>query len=249
MQSILPGASQATRSLPNAGASTLLNGLAGYWKLDETGGTRADSSGAGNTLTDNNTTLSAAGKVGNAASFVALSLQSLSIANNATLQMGDIDFTISVWVWLDSKTIDRTLISKGTSSASVGAEFWMDYKQVTDRFRFVIGDAAGVAYTLADSSALGSPALSTWYHVIGWHDSAADTVNLQINGGTPTSTATSGRVVPSTTGALRLGSLMGALYMDGRLDEAGIYKRVLTASERAALYNGGSGNTYSFVGT
>jgi hypothetical protein len=46
-----------------------LTNLISWWSLDEASGSRADKHGA-NTLTDNNTVLSAAGKKSNAGNFV-----------------------------------------------------------------------------------------------------------------------------------------------------------------------------------
>ncbi len=65
-----------TQNMPAA----LSNGLVGYWKLDESSGNAADSSGNSLTLTNNNTTAYAAGKFGNSASFTAASLMYLSTA-------------------------------------------------------------------------------------------------------------------------------------------------------------------------
>ena len=80
-------------SLPWSSGSSLLTGLVSWWNLDETSGTRADSVGS-NHLTDVNTVGYAAGKIGNAASFVA--------ANNETLStetaLFEDDFTLSMWV-------------------------------------------------------------------------------------------------------------------------------------------------------
>src|SRR5690348_11404000 len=71
----------------------LTDSLVGYWKLDEASGSRADSAGA-NTLTDNNTVAGLAGLISNAGDFERDNSESLSIADNAALSMGDIDFTL-----------------------------------------------------------------------------------------------------------------------------------------------------------
>ena len=81
----------------------LSSGLAGYWKLDESSSgagavSRTDSSGNGNTLTDNNTTPSGVGKFSNNADFEFDNNEYLSIADNSTLSTGDINFGFSVWV-------------------------------------------------------------------------------------------------------------------------------------------------------
>ena len=77
--------------------------LKGLWHLDENSNgsaavTRKDSSGNGNDLTDNATVTSTQGKIGKAAQFTAANSEYLSIAENASLSPGDIDFTFSGWV-------------------------------------------------------------------------------------------------------------------------------------------------------
>jgi hypothetical protein len=86
----------------------------------------------------------------------------------------------------------------------------------------------------------------TWYLLIAWHDPAANTINLQINNGTVFSKAFSAGIQNSTY-PLRLGTTSGSPYgyVDGVIDEAFIYRRVLTADEREWLYNSGNGRTYS----
>src|SRR5262252_1520277 len=76
--------------------------LISYWKLDEVSGSRVDTKGT-NTLTDNNTVTSTTGIINNAASFAAASSEYLSLASNATVQTGDIDFTITAWVKMTTK--------------------------------------------------------------------------------------------------------------------------------------------------
>ena len=219
--------------------STLLSGLSLYLKLDEAGGTRADASGNVTAFTDNNTCLSAAGQVGDAVALVAPSAQSLSHASVAALQTGNIDFTWTIWANLTSKAADRTLIGKGVTTAVADIEFWSDYKQATDRFRFVIGDAAGAFYTVATADVLGSPSTATWYHIAIWHDSAGDTINIIVNGGAADSITTAGRAVPATAGALAIGSLVGSAFMDGLIDEVKLWRRVLTIAEIAEDYANG----------
>jgi hypothetical protein len=52
-----------------------------------------------------------------------------------------------------------------------------------------------------------------------------------------------------TTAAVNIGrgGVASPQYHDGRIDEVGIWKRVLTAAERTQLYNGGLGYTYPFT--
>ena len=232
------------RPIVTAGGSSLLTSLVGYWKLDEASGTRNDSHGS-NHLTDNNTVTQATGKQGNAAQFTRANSESLSITDNAALSTGDIDFTIAAWVYLDSKPgAGMTVASK---DASGQREFALDWLNTSDAFRFFITNNAGTFRIIPDS--IGAKSASTWYFLVGWHDAAANTVNIQINNGTIYSLATSGTAPTDTTSDFRIGASGVAGfegYFDGRIDEVGYWKRVLTSDEKTALYNGGSGTTYPF---
>ncbi|MDA2917638.1 hypothetical protein MYX64_12505, partial [Nitrospinae bacterium AH_259_B05_G02_I21] len=89
----------------------LLTDLKAHWKLNEASGTRSDSHGS-NDLTDNNTVGQAAGKIGNAADFIRVNSEYLSIADNADVSAGDVDITWALWVWLDDNTNSHSLIGK-----------------------------------------------------------------------------------------------------------------------------------------
>lgn len=223
--------------------SSLLTGLVAYWKLDEASGTRADSVGA-NTLTDNNTVTQAVGKVGSAAQFTAASLESLSIVDNADVSAGDIDFTIAGWVFLDSVGATRAIAVKGSLGAIASDEYGV-FVTVGNSASFFVEDQAGTHFGQATTGA--ALTVSTWAFVVAWHDSVANTVNCQLNNGTVASSAyTFG--VKNGTNAFALGATTsgGASYMNGRIDEVGFWKRVLTVAERTSLYNAGSGVTYPF---
>lgn len=230
-----------------SGPSSLLTSLISYWTLEEASGTRVDSVVAsGNDLTDNNTATQNPGKVGNAAQFTSANSESLTRNDNASLSTGDIDFTVAAWVYLDSKAARQTIATKGGGGAPGSDEWVLDYLNSSDRFRFFTG---GASYKIATANNLGSPSTATWYFIVAWHDAAADTVNIQVNDGTVNSTATTGVAPSDTTQQFKIGQYGASFYMDGRVDEIGFWKRVLTAAERTALYNSGNGRTYPFTGT
>src|SRR5205807_557155 len=62
-------------------ASTTIPSASAYWKFDEANSTAADSTGNGNTLTNNNTVTYSGGKINNGANLVAASSQYFSITN------------------------------------------------------------------------------------------------------------------------------------------------------------------------
>lgn len=215
------------------------SGAVACWNLDEASGQRNDSVGS-NHLTDNNTVTQAAGKVGNAAQFTAANSEYLSIADTAALSTGDIDFTFTAWVYLDSKATS-ILVSK--SEGAIGKEEYnILYAGTPDRFQFQIADASTVAVGTVSADNLGSPSTATWYFIVAWHDATANTVNIRVNNGTADSAATTG--VPTDTAArFTLGAYAWNLsaYVNGRQDAVGLWKRKLTDAEQSYLYNSGNG--------
>lgn len=225
------------------GSSSLTTNLAAFWKLNESSGTRNDSVGINN-LTDNNTVTQTTGKIGSGAQFTAANSEYLSINDNADLSTGDIDFTISAWVYLTDKTTSRIIAQKGPGWAG-NLEYVLYYRSDVDRFRFHVGTGDYNTYGLVNANSGGSPQLNTWYHVVGWHDATNNTVNIQVNNGSIDSTSYSLGGYDST-GPFYIG-LSSTSYMNGAIDSVGFWKRTLTADERALLYNSGSGNEYPFI--
>lgn len=245
---VLPrmGLSMSRRILA-VSASSLLTSLVAYWKLEEASGTRVDATGRGNDLTDNNTVTQATGIVGNAAQFTAANSEYLSHADNADLSTGNVDFTVAAWVYLDSKPASvMGFVTKGSGGSTTNAEYSLQYLNTSDRFRLVVFDGGSNAGA-AVANNLGSPSTSTWYFVVAWHDSVADTVNIQVNNGTVNSSAYTFGSWDSTE-PLWIGRSSSG-YQNGRIDAVGFWKRVLTAGERTSLYNGGAGLQYPFPGT
>lgn len=223
-----------------ASATSLTESLVAYWKLEEASGTRNDAVGT-NHLTDNNTVTQATGKVGNAAKFTVANSEFLSIADNTVVSTGDIDFTIAGWFYLDSKTDYRGLLGKDNG---VQQDYGIYYDLAFDRLIFYVFDNAS-NYAEVRASALGSPATGTWYFIVAWHDSVANTINIQINNGTVNSTSHSAGVKDSTA-PFWIGR-DGATYMDGRIDAVGFWKRILTTAEKTILYNQGDGLAHPFT--
>lgn len=221
---------------PDAGQS-LTTSLIAYYKLEEASGTRVDSFGA-NDLADNFTVTQAVGKVGNAGQFTRVNSEYLSIADNAALSVGDEDFTIVAWVYLDSTGITQYIAAKSLTGNNAG--WWLN---VLSSNVFGLNTASGAAQqNFSHSLSLSS---ATWYFVVAWYDSVANTLNIQVNNGTPESTAQTLTIVDNAEQFV-LGTYSGAdsVFWNGRIDEVGFWKKVLTAQERTDLYNSGNGNTY-----
>ena len=236
-------------------SGTLLNNLIAFWTLNETSSTlttavsRYDSYGS-NTLTDNPATtytLSGTGKRDNAADFESGNSNFLEITDNGPLSTGDIDFTVTSLVNLESTGANRMIATK-SESASV-AEYELYYNNTSSRFEFVTYNSSGTAVCTATANNLGAPSTAIWYFITAWHDATANTCNIQVNNGTADSAAESG--VPSDTAAnFRVGAryTTEALFFDGLIDEVGFWKKTLSTQEKTDLYNSGNGNSYTTHG-
>lgn len=218
--------------------------LEAWWMLNEESGTRYDVHGS-NDLADNATVLYGTGNVNNAADFERDNSEFLSIADNASLSMGDIDFTLVAWIKLE------TLPSSVASGYCIMSK---DDAANNREYRLGVGSDDKPAIFVADNdvdaaiTAWGSTiSTGTWYFVVGYHDASGNEIGISVDNGTFVTAAYSGGVADSTAvfeiGALREGAT--TQYFDGLIDEVGVWKRKLTSTEITALYNSGSGITYT----
>jgi hypothetical protein len=224
----------------------LKTGLISHWKLDETSGTRNDAHGT-NHLTDNNTVTSSAGKLGNAGTFTSANNETLNIVDNAFLSIASTDFTISCWIkftTLSNGESYQTIIAKDDSTSG-NREYSLLYDTSANRLLAVGGRPATATVDVATANGFGALSSGTWYFVVMWYDSVAQTINIQVNNGTVDSVAkTIGP--PDTTQAFILGGFGNSqFFLNGLIDSVSFWKRVLTSAERKALYNSGNGLGYS----
>ncbi len=242
-------------TVSGAAALTRPGALAGWWKLDDlTTGATSDSSGNNNNgtvtaATQDAATLPFANFINpasaNASSFnfAAASNATVSVPNNATLNMDVAGFTVSAWVNTSDAGIPQRVVNKYDTTGT--AHGWVldicsntsgAFAANTVRFRVV--DTAG---TITDVSTVrpGNIVAGTWYHLVGRVDKTTNRLSIFVNGtqiGTITDmSATHGSV--NTTVPLLIGSLSGATpnYFVGNIDDVRLYKAVLTDAEIAAL--------------
>jgi hypothetical protein len=184
-------------SKPMGNPSSLLTGLVSYWGLDEASGTRVDLHGT-NHLTDSSSPFSnvgqAVGKVSNAAQFDGSSY--LSHVSNADLQCGDVDYTFGFWMRPDSLpggTLSRSLIAKDTGSPANSRDYTIDICNNGAglvQFRYYLSGGyppGGGSIVFHSKNLLSAP--NAWYFVVAWHDTLANTINMQVNNETPESSS------------------------------------------------------------
>ncbi len=233
-------------SITGGSGVALTDNLISYWKLDEASGNAVDANSTNN-LTAANAPGSTTGILGNARTFVAASTQYFTKADNADLSTGDIDFTIQAWVKLTSKSAAMAFVGKWGSVSN--NEFLLYYDNSGDRFNFIVtplGVGAGAAGVTANN--FGSPPLNTWIHLIAKHDSVNNVLSITVNDGTPDTNSYAAGVFDGTDPFEFGRTSDGGAYLNGVLDEVGLWKRILTGPEVTQLYGSGGGLAYPFTG-
>jgi hypothetical protein len=225
----------------------LVAGLISYWKLDEPVGDAIDSFG-GNTLTAVNAPGSTTGIVNSARNFNGAQ-QYFEIPTNPSVEVGNTDFTFSVWAKLNDKSTNHTFIGKQIEDVVKNRDYSLYYDSVFNRMVFQVAGADGVTLTRAKADGLGSPSTGTWYFMTGGYtyNGGASYIWISTNGGIKDTTSFTDTVhvgaAPFMIGSV-LSSTIG--WQNGPIDEVGFWKRSLTGAEITTLYNSGAGLSYDF---
>jgi hypothetical protein len=223
----------------------LTDNLVSYWKLDETSGTRYDSTDTNNDLTDNNTVTYDTGKIENAAKFTRTNSESLSIADASQTGLDPTgDFSISLWM---SKTSDFQMAFVTKEAAGSRALEFMIYSNVNGGKPFCyINDTSYVEGT----TNLGYA--GAWHHIVLTYDyvtSGTSVMKMYVDGSLEGTTSNAVGPLTNSTAAFYIGARGGYSdnYFNGLIDEVGYWSRTLTQAEVTSLYNSGNGLAYPFA--
>lgn len=220
----------------------LTDNLVAYYKLDESSGNATDAVGGTSLTASASAPTAATGKISGARQFTSTSTQRFSLADNATHSTGDIDFSFSAWVYMDARNNNRGFLGKWTSGQE---EYALVY--LSNRLGFYVHDASSGQHGV-NADDIGDPSASTWYHIVCGHDALANIAFIQVNGGTRYTVAhTTG--VRNGTSPFNIGDYNNdaGTVLSGRVDEVGMWKRVLSSAEAITLYNSGAGLAYPFT--
>jgi len=217
--------------------SSLPTGITSFWKLEEASGTRADEVGT-NVLGVSGSVSSATGKIGNAADIS--SPNYLTINDNASLKTGNTDFSVSAWIYLHSTSGTQVFVSKFKDISGEWALYLTGSKFV---FATYATGGPGAGYS-ATANSFGIVSINTWYHVVGVHNYATNKNYIYVNNDTPDSADSVEHV--GTTGPFQIGAFNGGAIANARIDAVGFWKKTLSSSEVAELYNSGNGIEYPF---
>ena len=218
------------------GHPTLANGLKSAHTLDETSGQRKDSHGAYH-LTQINGVGFTPGKNGNAARFVAGSLQYLKIDTVDFRMSGD--FSVALWLYHVAAQPAGQAERWGYWRLS---DFSFDYHCFRPPFSNAL--TFRIADSVAGSAVATTGALSTdaWHLVIAVYDSVTKQATLHVDnaGGVTSAALTNGPRQAGTQLLMGDASNLNSVDLDAPL----LYTRKLTAQERTDLWAGGAGLFY-----
>lgn len=225
---------------------SLLHGMVSHWRMDELSGIRFDSHFTNHLpVTPSGFVTNVTGKVTN---FI-----TGSVSNAIDFQGGYLElapghwitpsnafgttFTFAGWALLDSVLGEQAFISQ--FEGAVGG--YVIQTSTTNLIFYVDGTGALDSITANIFLQTG-----TWYFFVAWHDSALDTINIQINNGIIASKSHTDGIV-SPNGNFTMGNQNSSPRpMNGRLDSVSYWRRALSTEERTALYNNGNGLDYPF---
>lgn len=214
--------------------AALSDGLVGYYKMDETSWTNdcsttsvTDSSGNGkNGISCPNTTGptgGTAGKFGNSGTFDG-SNDYVEVASASDLTA---DHTMSAWVYPTTAFTDYGTIFDSQSSGGTQNDQYNLYIKSNGEFATYLNGECTATPT-------GALSLNSWQHIVSTYNHSSGQVNMYLNG-TLVNSCTYTKSGSGTT-ILRIGARSSSTYpYDGRIDEARVYNKALSANQVSQL--------------
>ena len=235
---------------PGGAGNGLLNNLIAYWPGNEANGNTLDLHINALHLTDTNTVTSNPGLVYPLArQYTAANLEyHARPGDDVLLSAGNVDFTLATWVNMQALVALGGIAGKwGSGGAAFG--YTIGYYNTTQRFFFAVS-SNGLDSTLLSADSLGAPVINTWYFVLCWSDTVADTINIRVNNGVVDSVGYALGVYDNAK-PFEIGRYQALFYNSGRIGPTMFWKSaaggggVLDAAKRTALWAGGAGLTYA----
>jgi hypothetical protein len=227
----------------------LLNSLVGYWKLDEAAAaTRLDSTANAHDLTQPVGTcgqstgiISFAANTNGGGSKLRNSASSSQSTFWANIQSGD-SFSMSSWFKFNvvPTTGFHGVLSFWNQSTISYFLWFANNNSLIMQFNNAANNAQPTL------SVLAPPSTATWYHIVMGYDDTNHQMFYYLNNGARTNASITG-IFKATTGTVAF-ELMDYASSGGPpdmiMDETGWWRRVLSSTDVALLYNSGAGTPY-----
>jgi hypothetical protein len=217
--------------ISNSGIAAFPSGLIHYWTLNEaSGNSRADTIGTLLLTEDNGAVPNGVGKHLNAADFSPDGLISLRTTVAISLPAS---FAISVWFFLNSTPATNRLILEFDDN--VNTPLLLELLS-NGHLRF------GLDWNIAapiSSFDYGVISLSAWHLAV--INVSATSYGISVDGGAFNNTVYSHAAWNPVEISLSSNGVLGEDGIDGKIDEFGMYNRVLLQQEAINLWNNGAG--------
>ena len=159
--------------------------------------------------------------------------------NREMFSVGDEDFTFEVWVYFDALhdgSNKRHIIQQGKTGGKL--EWALYFGTADDKLIFATSsDGSSYDTTVTWGTAAST---ATWYQVFCWHNATADTIGISVNDGTPVTASNAGKSPVKRNAKMFIGG-QGTPSFDGRMRCFRFWEKVVSAADRTALYNSGTG--------
>ena len=227
----------------------LLDALIAFWFGNRAAGIADDVHTNNLDLTDVNTVTSAAGIVYPLArQYTAANLEyHTRPGDDALLSAGNTDFTIATWTY-PTALVGQFVLGKSNWGANQ-VEYSVETVGGTRAKLLVSPNGTGGA-AVSVTSPVASITQNAWNFIVAWHDSVADTINIQVDNGT-VNTRAHATGVHDGTAPFHIGVRAGLWgYYDGRIGPTMFWKSaaggggVLTTLQRTCLWDAGTGLQY-----
>ncbi len=218
--------------------------LSGHWNMDESLGNSAlDTSGNGNTGVLTNGPSWIDGRFGEAIGLDGAD-DYVQIADDATLDFGTGDFTISAWLKTTASSTSRILGKVDGDGTTGGSPIQYHFYTVSDgKLYFKVADGSSTV-TYKTTNAIND---GEWHHLMGTWKGSTDTMKVYLDGVEESNQVENTGSIGSldNTGSFRIGRAGSDTPIAGSIDEVRIYSRALSESEVGLLYDNGDKGAHS----
>jgi len=207
------------------------DGLVGYWPLESSNA--EDYSGQGNDANlSGGVTTGAQGTVGDAYSFDGTD-DLVEVPHDPVLNPEDGDWSVSVWVIIDSFTSSPAGIIEKRNTATGNDRMYGLFQNKEPNFiAGQVDDGSNAVFPLTNTFSSG-----VWQHIVLTWDASASTGTIYRNATQESQKTNSNIGTLSSTEPVDIGeSLRQNEPIDGQIDEVRLYDRVLSSAEIEALY-------------
>lgn len=208
-------------------------GVVSYYKFEGISGNVVDSAGDNNG-TNIGATRGVEGKINNSFSYDGIN----DFVNETWLITPGDDFSISAWFNANSTSSGTLFSNRNFNNANSVIQLAFSSGNMAFIFREQDGSDEEVLTS-------GSISTGTWYHTTATYDDVTKVMSLYINGDLVGSTIWSGNNSWNNNMASIGATYPHGQWLQGRIDEVGLWNRTLSRNEVSKLFNNGAGLPYA----